>query len=243
MAVLEYDGTNYNGFQIQKGGTNTIQGRLEEVFSKVLKRKVDFKYAGRTDAGVHAKYQVLNFKESGNLDIYRFQWSVNSLLPDDIVIKKIEKVSPCFDARKSAVEREYSYFVVNKKYHSVFLKKYSILVTRELNIRSMKKAARMFIGLKDFGSFCSPSCLEGNTVRKIFRFTVEKTKEDLIIFKIAANSFLYNMVRIIAGTILEVGYGDRNLQSISKALVERGRELAGKIVPAKGLFLTGVKYF
>lgn len=243
MAVLEYDGTNYNGFQIQKGETNTIQGRLEEVFSKVLKRKVDFKYAGRTDAGVHAKYQVLNFKESGNLDIYRFQWSVNSLLPDDIVIKKIEKVSPCFDARKSAVEREYSYFVVNKKYHSVFLKKYSILVTRELNIRSMKKAARMFIGLKDFGSFCSPSCLEGNTVRKIFRFTVEKTKEDLTIFKIAANSFLYNMVRIIVGTILEIGYGDRNLQSISKALVERDRELAGKIVPAKGLFLTGVKYF
>jgi len=243
MAVLEYDGTNYNGFQIQKGGTNTIQGRLEEVFSKVLKRKVDFKYAGRTDAGVHAKYQILNFKESGNLDIYRFQWSVNSLLPDDIVIKKIEKVSPCFDARKSAVEREYSYFVVNKKYHSVFLKKYSILVTRELNIRSMKKAARMFIGLKDFGSFCSPSCLESNTVRKIFRFTVEKTKEDLIIFKIAANSFLYNMVRIIVGTILGVGYGDRNLESISKALVERDRELAGKIVPAKGLFLTGVKYF
>jgi tRNA pseudouridine38-40 synthase len=243
MAVLEYDGTNYNGFQIQKGGTNTIQGRLEEVFSKVLKRKVDFKYAGRTDAGVHAKYQVLNFKESGNLDIFRFQWSVNSLLPDDIIIKKIEKISPCFDARKSAVEREYSYFVVNKKYHSVFLKKYSILVTRELNIRSMKKAVRMFVGLKDFGSFCSPSCLEGNTVRKIFRFTVEKTKEDLIIFKIAANSFLYNMVRIIVGTILEIGYGDRNLQSISKALVERDRELAGKIVPAKGLFLTGVKYF
>jgi tRNA pseudouridine38-40 synthase len=107
----------------------------------------------------------------------------------------------------------------------------------------MKKAARMFIGLKDFGSFCSPSCLEGNTVRKIFRFTVEKTKEDLTIFKIAANSFLYNMVRIIVGTILEVGYGDRNLESISKAPVERGRELAGKIVPAKGLFLTGVKYF
>jgi tRNA pseudouridine38-40 synthase len=242
MAVLEYDGTGYNGFQIQRSGTNTIQGRLEEVFSKVLRRKVDFKYAGRTDAGVHARYQVLSFKENSDLDIYRFQWSVNSLLPDDIVIKKIEKVRPDFDARKSAVEREYSYFVVNKKYHSVFLKKYSILVTRELDIRSMKKAARMFIGSKDFGSFCSPGCLKGNTVRKVFRFTVEKTKKDLIIFKIAANSFLYNMVRIIVGTVLEVGYGDRDLESIKKALAERNRTLAGKIVMAKGLFLTGVKY-
>jgi tRNA pseudouridine38-40 synthase len=242
MAVLEYDGTDYNGFQIQKSGTNTIQGKLEEVFSKVLRRKVDFKYAGRTDAGVHARYQVLSFKENGNLDIYRFQWSVNSLLPDDIVIKKIEKVRPDFDARKSAAEREYSYFVVNKKYHSVFLKKYSILVTRELNIRSMRKAARMFIGLRDFGSFCSPGCVSSNTVRKIFRFTVEKTKKDLIIFKISANSFLYNMVRIITGTVIEVGYGDRNLESISKALAGRDRGLAGKILPAKGLFLTGVKY-
>jgi tRNA pseudouridine38-40 synthase len=242
MAVLEYDGTDYNGFQIQKSGTNTVQGRLKEVFLKVLRREVDFKYAGRTDAGVHAKCQVLSFKESGDLDIYRFQWSVNSLLPDDIVIKKIEKVRPDFDARKSAIEREYSYFVVNKKYHSVFLKKYSILVTRELNIRAMKKAARMFIGLKDFGSFCSPSSLSSNTVRKVFRFTVEKTKEDLVIFKIAANSFIYNMVRIIVGTVLEVGYGDRNLESISGALMERNRELAGKILPAKGLFLTGVSY-
>lgn len=242
MAVLEYDGTDYNGFQVQNSGANTIQGRLEEVFSKVLRRKVDFKYAGRTDAGVHAKYQVLSFKESGDLDIYRFQWSVNSLLPNDIVIKRVEKVSPYFDARKSAIEREYSYFVVNKKYHSVFLKKYSILMTRELNVRSMKKAAGMFIGSKDFGSFCSPDCLKSNTVRNVSRFTIEKTKEDLIIFKIAANSFLYNMVRIIVGTVLEVGYGDRNLESINEALAERDRELAGKIVPAKGLFLTGVKY-
>jgi tRNA pseudouridine38-40 synthase len=242
MAVLEYDGTDYNGFQIQKSGTNTVQGRLKEVFSKVLRKEVDFKYAGRTDAGVHARYQVLSFKVSSDLDIYRFQWSLNSLLPDDIVIKKIEKVRPDFDARKSAVEREYSYFVVNKKYHSVFLKKYSILVTRELNIKAMKKAARMFVGLKDFGSFCSPSSLGNNTVRKVSRFTIEKTKKDLVIFKIAANSFLYNMVRIVVGTVLEIGYGDRNLESISKALTERDRKLAGRIVPAKGLFLTGVSY-
>lgn len=242
MAVLEYDGSNHNGFQIQKDGASTIQGKLVEVLSKVLNKKVDFKYAGRTDAGVHAKYQVINFKAGSNLDTYRFLWSVNSLLPDDIVIKKIEKVSPYFDARRSAVLREYSYFVVNKKYHSVFLKKYSIHIAKKIDLRSMKKAARMFIGVRDFGSFCSPSCLKGNTVRKIFRFTVERNREDMIIFKIAANSFLYNMVRIVIGTVLEVGSGDRELKSISEALAGRSRKLAGKILPAKGLFLTGVDY-
>jgi len=242
MAVVEYDGTDYKGFQIQPDGTNTVQGKLTEVLSTVLNEKVNFKYAGRTDAGVHAKYQVINFKTGRDLDIYRILWSTNSLLPDDIVVRKIEKVSPSFDARKDAILREYSYFVVNKKYQSVFLKKFSILITRKMNIRLMRKAARMFLGVKDFGSFCNSSCLSGNTVRRIFKFTIEKTGDDIIVFKITANSFLYNMVRIFVGTILEVGRGERNLDSISDALKKRDRKLAGKIVPAKGLFLTRVEY-
>ncbi|HEY4695288.1 MAG TPA: tRNA pseudouridine(38-40) synthase TruA [Candidatus Hydromicrobium sp.] len=243
MAVVEYDGTNYSGFQIQPGGINTIQAELVAVLSKVLSEEVDIQYAGRTDAGVHAKYQVINFKAGKDLDIYRILWSINSLLPDDIVIKKIEKVIPSFDARRDASLREYSYFVVNKGYQSVFLKKYSILITRELNIKLMKKAARMFLGVKDFASFCNTECLNGNTVRKIYRFTIEKTKDSLIIFKMAANSFLYNMVRIIVGTVLEIGSGQRELSSISEALKKRDRKLAGEIVPAKGLFLTRVEYF
>ncbi len=243
MAVVEYDGTNYSGFQIQPGGTNTIQGKLIAVLSKVLNEKIDLKYAGRTDAGVHARYQVISFKTGKDLDIYRILWSVNSLLPDDIVIKEIRKVSPSFDARKDATLREYSYFVVNKKYHSVFLKKYSILITRKLNVRLMRKAARMFLGVKDFASFCNSERLSDSTVREIFRFTVEKTKDDLIIFKVAANSFLYNMVRIIVGTVLEIGSGQRELSSIREALIKRDRKMAGEIVLAKGLFLTRVEYF
>jgi len=243
MAVLEYDGTNYSGFQIQPGGVNTIQGELVPVLSKILNEKIDIQYAGRTDAGVHAKYQVINFKTSKELDIYRLLWSTNSLLPDDIVIKKIEKVSPSFDARRDAGLREYSYFVVNKGYQSVFLKKYSILITRKLDIRSMKKAARMFLGVKDFASFCNVECLNGNTIRKVYRFTIEKTRDDLVIFRIAANSFLYNMTRVIVGTVLEVGSGQREISSISEALKKRDRKFAGEIVPAKGLFLTRVEYF
>jgi len=243
MAVVEYDGTNYKGFQIQPGGIKTIQGELVAVLSKVLNGKVDFKYAGRTDAGVHATCQVINFKTDKDLDIYRILWSINSLLPDDIVIKKIKKVSPSFDARRNARLREYRYFVVNKKYQSVFLKKYSILMTREIDIRLMRKAARMFLGVKDFASFCNPDCLGSNTVREVKRYTVEKTKDDLIIFKIEANSFLYNMVRIITGTVLEIGSSKRELASIREALTKRDRKLTGKIVPAKGLFLTRVEYF
>ena len=242
MAVVEYDGTDYSGFQIQPGGINTIQGQLTKVLSKILNEKVDFKYAGRTDAGVHARYQAVNFYTAGELDIYRILWSINSLLPDDIVIKKLKKVSPSFDARRDASLREYSYYVINKEYQSVFLKKYSILVNKKLNIRLMKKAAKMFVGVKDFGSFCNPECLRDNTIRKVFRFTVEKTEDDLMVFKIAANSFLYNMVRIIVGTLLEIGKGQREPASIQEALNKRNRNLTGGIVPAKGLFLTGVEY-
>ncbi len=242
MAVVEYDGANYSGFQIQPGGINTVQGQLTAVLSKILNEEINLKYAGRTDAGVHARYQVINFNTTRDLDIYRILWSVNSLLPDDIVIKEIKKVNPSFDARRDAVLREYSYFVVNKEYQSVFLKKYSILVNKKLNIRLMKKAAKMFVGVEDFASFCNPECTDSSTVRKVFRFTIEKTVDDLIVFKIAANSFLYNMARIIIGTVLEIGNGQRELASIREALKKRDRNLAGEIVPAKGLFLTGIGY-
>jgi len=242
MAVVEYDGTNYSGFQKQLGGVNTIQGQLEKVLSKILNEVINIKYAGRTDAGVHATYQVINFNTIKDLDIYRTKWSINCLLPEDIIIREIKKVSSSFDARRDAALREYSYFVVNKDYQSVFLKKYSILVNKKLNIKAMRKAAKMFVGVKDFASFCSPECLKSNTVRKIFKFTIKKTRDDLIIFKITANSFLYNMVRIIVGTVLEVGIEQKEVSSIREALKKRDRNLAGKIAPAKGLFLTRVEY-
>lgn len=242
MAVVEYDGTNYSGFQIQPGGIDTVQGQLESVLSRILNEEISLKYAGRTDAGVHARHQVINFKTARELDLYRIKWSANSLLPDDIVIKGMKKIRPSFDARRDAVSREYSYFVVNKEYQSVFLKKYSILISRKLNIRLMRKAAKMFVGVKDFASFCNPECLCSNTVRRVLKFTIEKTGEDLIIFKISANSFLYNMVRIIIGTVLEAGSEERKPESIREAFKKRDRKLAGRIVPPKGLFLTGVEY-
>lgn len=242
MAVVEYDGTCYCGFQVQPGQIKTIQGELEKALSVLLQASVSISYSGRTDAGVHATYQVINFKTDKELDLYRFKWGINGLLPEDIVIKKINKVSESFDARRDAKLREYSYFVVNGSYQSVFLKKYSILVTRKLNLTLMKRAAKMFVGSRDFSAFCSSGGSRSDNVRRIFSFDIVKSEEDLIIFRIAANSFLYNMVRIIVGTLLEIGSGERALESVRSALMSGDRKLAGKTAPAKGLFLTKVVY-
>ena len=245
-AVIEYDGTYYHGFQKQPGNVRTIEGELTKILRQVSGEKIYLGYAGRTDLGVHAKYQVLNFKTRKDLNLYNLKWSLNSMLPDDIVISEMKKVENSFDPRWDAKWRQYTYQVVNSNWQSVFLNRYSICITKKLDIGLMRKAARLLTGQKDFASFCNPECLVENinTVRKLFKFTITKNRDnnDLIIFQIAANSFLYNMVRIIIGTLLEVGSGDRNLYSINETLKGRDRNLSGKIAPAKGLILTRVEY-
>ncbi len=243
MAVVEYDGTCYSGFQIQLPDRRTIQGELEKGLSTVLRSLVKIGYSGRTDAGVHAVNQVINFRTEKDIDLYKFAWSVNSLIPEDIVIKSIKEVEESFSARRDAKFREYAYYVVNGSCQSVFLKKYSILITKKLDLNMMKKAAGIFVGTHNFRSFCgSTDDNSKNFVRKIFKFTISKSRDNLIVFSISANSFLYNMVRIIVGTILEVGSGERNLESVKRAVTYEDRILAGKTAPAKGLFLTRVVY-
>lgn len=244
VAVIEYDGSNYKGFQYQPGKIKTIQDELQKALSILLGKESfgGFSYSGRTDTGVHAKYQVINFKTGKFLDLYKFKWQLNCLLPEDIVVKDIRLTDEHFDSRKDAKLREYSYFVVNNDFQSAFLKKYSLLVTKRLDVQMMRKAAEMFVGTFDFRSFCSGNFGSGSTIRRIYSFRIRCFSDGLIVFKITASSFLYNMVRIIVGTVLEVGRGKRNLESIDKALKGASRRLAGKIVPAKGLFLTKVIY-
>jgi tRNA pseudouridine38-40 synthase len=241
MAVVEYDGSDFCGFQIQPGNIRTVQGELLGVLEKVLCQKIKLGYAGRTDAGVHARNQVINFRVIKDLDTYRFRWSINSLLPDDITLKEVREAGSDFDARRSAKRRDYCYYVVNDNYQSVFLKKYSILVTGMLEIEKMREAAKNFIGVHDFSSFCSPSVMEENTIRHVYDFNIEKN-DNLVTFRISANSFLYNMVRKIVGTLLEIGRGQNSPDSIKKALSSGEQGLSGKMVPAKGLFLDRVMY-
>jgi len=242
LAIVEYDGTAFNGFQIQPEGTRTVQEELIRAISTVLGHKIVLQYAGRTDAGVHARGQVINFKTGHGLDLYRFKWSVNRVLPEDIGIKEMKKISLSFNSRRDAKYREYRYYVAGGNYQSVFLKKYSILVTRRLGMRLMRKAARIFVGEKDFAPFASPSLSGVCTIRKIYSFTVTSGDEGVIMFKVVANSFLYNMVRIMVGTILEVGRGEKSLEDLKQAIAGGGVNFASSMVPARGLFLARVEY-
>jgi tRNA pseudouridine38-40 synthase len=241
-AILEYDGTNFRGFQHQPGNVQTVQGELLKALSILLGSFSDFSYAGRTDSGVHAKHQVINFKSERDLDLYRFKWKLNCILSEEIVIKDIKKVTGSFDARKDAKVREYSYYVVNNNYQSVFLKRYSLMVTKSLDMQSMRLACEKFEGIFDFAAFCNNNFHTACTVRQVYSLKIKKFAGGLLVFKIAANSFLYNMVRIIVGTILEIGKGLRDIESIDTAFKSKNRKLAGKIVPARGLFLTRVVY-
>ena len=241
-AVIEYDGTDFRGFQAQPGNVRTVQGEVTGALKVLLKDYSQFSYAGRTDAGVHAKHQVISFGTGKKIDFYRFKWKLNCLLPGDIVVKDIWSVQDTFDARKDAKWRQYSYFVVNNTCQSVFLNKYSILITRELDIGSMRSAAEKFSGVKDFASFCNNNLQAGSTIREVRVFKIRKFPDGLLAFRITASAFLYNMVRIIVGTVIEVGRGERSIESIDKAFKGKNRRLAGKIVPAKGLFLTDVGY-
>jgi tRNA pseudouridine38-40 synthase len=242
LAIVEYDGTGFNGFQVQSEGTRTIQEELTRAISTVIGHQIALQYAGRTDAGVHARGQVINFKTELELDLYRFKWSANRVLPEDIGMKTIKKVPLSFDSRRSAKSREYRYFVVNSNYQSVFLKKYSILLTSGLDMRLMKRAAKIFVGKRDFASFASPSLSGVSTIRRVYSFTVTKDDDGVITFKVVANSFLYNMVRIMIGTILKVGRGEKSLEDLKQAITVGGVNFASSMVPASGLFLTRVEY-
>jgi len=241
-AVLEYDGTGFKGFQLQPKNVRTVQGELLKALNVLLNSFCDFSYAGRTDAGVHARHQVINFKSEKELDLYRFKWKLNCILPEEIVVKDIKKVDGSFNARKDARVREYSYYVVNNNYQSVFLKRYSLMITKNLDLEAMRLAAEKFVGTFDFAAFCNNNFHRGFTVKQVYSFKIRRFGGSLLVFKITANSFLYNMVRIIVGTVLEIGKGQRSLDSIDIAFKSKDRKRSGKIVPAKGLFLTGVSY-
>jgi tRNA pseudouridine38-40 synthase len=242
MAVIEYDGTDFNGFQVQPEGTRTVQGELVSVLSTVFNAGTSICYAGRTDSGVHAKGQVINFRTDRELDLFRFKWSINGMLPDDIAVKYIKKVEDSFDSRRDAGVREYRYNVVNTDYHSVFLKKYSILITGKMDLQLIRKAAKLFEGEHDFAPFSSQSVRGSYTIRRIFDFSVDIKGGGLIEFTIRANSFLYNMVRIIVGTVLEVGKGERKVKEIEESLMTGRGDFTSSLAPAKGLFLTRVDY-
>ncbi len=245
--VIEYDGTNYCGWQIQPG-MDTIQGVLESCLTKIVKTETHIIGAGRTDAGVHALGQVANFKTNSKMTTEQFKIALNSILPKDIIIREVEEVNHDFHARYSAISRTYEYTILNGRTPSAFLRNYAYLVPKTLDFDLMADACPILLGVHDFSSFASASDPLDNFIRNVtsancwiqdneYRYTGR-----IIKFRISANAFLRGMVRAIVGTLIEIGKGKITPETLKEILEARDRSKAGFNAPAKGLCLVRVDY-
>lgn len=242
--ILEYDGSEFSGFQLQSNHI-TVQETLEKALSQFFNKPMKIASAsGRTDAGVHARHQVVNFKTARREDVSKIQRGLNFHLPKSIAIRKAEEVSPKFHARFSAKSKTYEYLVWNDPARSPFWEKYANHISYSLNLSKMRRAAKYFLGKHDFRSFCAtgkPEERKKNKVRTVKKLTIKK-EGSLLRFQITADGFLQYMVRNIAGTLLEVGRGKLAPEQVQKILSSKDRRQAPATAPAKGLVLMGVSY-
>ncbi|OGX11370.1 MAG: tRNA pseudouridine(38-40) synthase TruA [Omnitrophica bacterium RIFOXYB12_FULL_50_7] len=241
--VLEYDGSTFFGFQRQPGKP-TIQEVLEKALSGFFDRKMKIAAAsGRTDAGVHAEGQVVNFKTSSAHQLWQIQKGLNALLPPPVVVKEIQEVAPNFHARYSVRSKVYEYRVWNHPCRSPLIAGRAFHVPYHLNITRMRRAAKAFPGKHDFRSFTSVSAMKkgSSCVRTIKCFQI-KRQGHLILMHVEADGFLYHMIRNIVGTLLEVGRGKRKTEDIAAILKAKDRRLAGITAPSEGLTLIRVAY-
>ncbi|MGD0336519.1 MAG: tRNA pseudouridine(38-40) synthase TruA [Candidatus Omnitrophota bacterium] len=239
---IEYDGTNYCGWQVQNNSRKkSIQGTIEKSLRKILREKIRLIVSGRTDAGVHALAQVANFRTHSEIASGQLQRALNGNLPADIRIRKIKEVDPDFHSRFQAKSKTYRYSILNQPYSPVFLRHTAYLYSYPLDIGLMRKEARILLGRHDFRSFQAADKKERSSVRSIKSIRVGK-KGQLIYFDMEADGFLYNMVRNIAGTLIEIGRGRFPSGYMKKVLSQKDRRLAGQTAPAKGLCLIKVKF-
>ena len=238
--TLQYDGTRYNGWQRQGNTDNTIQAKMESLLSRLLEQPVEIAASGRTDAGVHARMQVCSFRAETDMPVGVMLTEMRKFVPEDIGILSIEQASPRFHARLNCVRKSYVYQIWNADEPNVFERKYMYNYPENLDIDAMRRAAEQLIGEHDFSAFCTKR-MKKSAVRRLER--IEITKQDNIIkVMLTGNGFLYNMVRIIVGTLLEVGSGQRTVDSVGEALRSLDRQQAGFTAPPHGLFLWSVEY-
>lgn len=236
--ILEYDGTNYVGWQRQENG-RSIQGEVERVLAKVLREEIDVIGAGRTDAGVHARGQAANFHTQSSLLPHEIRGAVNDLLPDDIVALHVEEVPAEFHARYSAKVRTYSYLITFQP--SALMRNYSWYVPYKLDAELMQCIAGEIIGQHDFASFCKTQSEVNNHVCTVS--ASDWTREGTLLrYTITANRFLHGMVRALVGTMVDVGRGYTTVDEFREILKQGDRRFAGMAAPAKGLVLESVTY-
>ena len=239
--TIEYDGTRYQGWQRLKDADKSIQGKIEDVLSKMCSHKVEIHGSGRTDAGVHAKGQVASFKIETDMSLSEIMDYMNTYLPEDIAVTNLCEADERFHARLTKCRKTYLYRINNSNISSVFERKYVYKVPERLNVDEMKKAAAYLTGEHDFLGFCSLKKVKNSTVRTIYEVKIEKNCREIDIY-ITGDGFLYNMVRIIAGTLIEIGRGEKKATDILKILESKNREDAGFTAPAQGLTLYEVRY-
>ncbi len=236
--IIQYDGTEYAGWQIQKNAP-TIQQKISDVLEILLKEKVNLIGSGRTDAGVHALGQTANFRTDNEIDLYKFKHSLNAILPADISIIEMEKAEPDFHSRFDAKKRSYIYFI--SKLKSPFYQRYSYFYPNNIDCGRLNELTKTFLGRKDFTSFARKSTEPENKTCNIYDAHWKETN-GLVIFKIEADRFLHGMVRTITGTLLKASKENLGNNFLEEVLNSANREAAGEAVPAKGLFLFKVKY-
>lgn len=240
LVTLAFDGTNYHGFQVQKNGQSICQA-FQDGLEKVFGIRSDVKGCSRTDSGVHALGFRLNFHIQTKIPLEKIPLALNQVLPPDIRVIKAEQVAEEFHARYSAHSKEYLYRIRNSNIDSPFDKPYYWRCTYPLNIEKMQQAAQLLVGTHDFAAFMSAGSKIINTVRTIYRFDVTK-EEDMLYCTVNANGYLYNMVRIMCGTLVEIGMGKLPIEQIRTALQSKQRKDAGITLPPQGLFLNQVYY-
>ncbi|MBT2689953.1 tRNA pseudouridine(38-40) synthase TruA [Bacillus sp. ISL-47] len=239
--IVTYDGTHFAGYQIQPN-KRTVQGELERALKKLHKGEdIKVTASGRTDAGVHARGQVIHFDSPLNIPDEKWEIALNSLLPDDVAVIGAARAAEDFHVRFDAKGKEYRYFVHLSSRRDPFKRHYAYQFPFALNVDSMKKAAAGLVGTHDFTSFCSAKTEVQDKVREIQEIEVFE-EGDMLIFRFKGTGFLYNMIRILVGTLLEVGSGERDPNSMTAVIEEKNRSAAGKTAPPQGLYLWKVFY-
>ena len=235
-----YDGTRYRGWQRLAGEDNTIQGKIEQALSRILGEPIEISGSGRTDAGAHARGQVANFHCNSPMSPQQILSELRRYLPEDIGIYSCQAVSDRFHARLNAKSKTYCYRVWNSELPCVFDRRFVYICPEKLDVDAMRLAAVHYLGEHDFSAFCANRNFKKSTLRRIDSFAIEENGEELR-FTVTGNGFLYNMVRIMVGTLLEVGRRERSADSIPELFGQK-REKAGGLVPAQGLCLMEVQY-
>lgn len=239
--TIEYDGKDFNGWQKQPTKLN-IQGTIERAIEEITGEEIELNASGRTDAGVHAIGQVANFKTNSTIPIEKIPIAINTKLKKSIRIINAEEADENFHSRLSCKRKTYRYIINNNIFSSAIYRNLECHIPQKLDINKMKQAIKYFEGEHDFKAFKASGTSSKSSIRTIYKANIYEQKDNKLWIELTGNGFLYNMVRIIVGTLVEVGLGKIKPEEISKIILEGKRENAGKTLPPNGLYLLKVEY-